>query len=298
MPVAIRYGVAFSHGNDDPVEFLHAAEPPERNDDGAPRAASQRPPLAPTVARLPTIAELQPAFSTGEVKAYAQAAIDPVSRDLVGYRGFAQWNHPEQGVLGPSIVEQMASDTALAPVLDLYVARETATLLVVAAREKPLAQYTTASRRLLEDIYTEQRLDEIATAYFLPMHRIHLLINATMLRSATTRLRDALRALADADLSLVLASLSDPHVAVEELLQLGFRGLEFSAQLIHEAASDPALRDVVTDLTDRAHRADLLVGANDISTPEQHDTLQQVRCDLASGDLYASKQLTETLIDE
>ena len=298
MPVAIRYGVAFSHGNDDPVEFLHAAAPPQRNDDTARRAGSQRPLLAPTVAGLPTIAELQPAFSTGEVKAYAQAVIDPVSRDLVGYRGFAQWNHPERGVLGPSIVEQVAGDTALAPVLDLYVARETATLLVLAAREKPFAQYTAASRRLLEDMYTEQRLDEIAAAYFLAMHQIHLLIDATMLRSATTRLRDALRALADADLSLVLANVSDPHVALEELLQLGFRGLELSPQLINETASNSALRDVVTDLTDRAHRADLLVGANDIGTQQQHDTLEQIRCDLATGDLYAPKQLTETLIDE
>jgi EAL domain-containing protein (putative c-di-GMP-specific phosphodiesterase class I)/GGDEF domain-containing protein len=298
MPIAMRYGVAFSHGNDDPVEFLQAAVPTQRNDDTTGRTGPQRPVLTPTVAGLPTIAELQPAFSTGEVKAYAQAVVDPVSRELVGYRGFAQWNHPHRGLLGPSIVAQVARDTALAPVLDLYVARETATLLVVATRQRPLAQYTPASRRLLEDIYTEQRLDEIAAAYFLTMHQIHLLIDATVLMNATTGLRDALRALADADLALVLANVSGPDIDLENLLQLGFRTLELSSQLINATVSDPDLRNVVVSLTDRAHRADLRVGANDISTEQQHETIQHIRCDLATGDLYAPKQLTENLIDE
>jgi EAL domain-containing protein (putative c-di-GMP-specific phosphodiesterase class I)/GGDEF domain-containing protein len=298
MPVAIRYGVAFSHGNDDPVEFLHAAAPPQRNIDTTGRAASERRALEPTGMRLPTVAELQPAFSLGEVKAYAQAVIDPTSRTLVGYRGFAQWHHQERGVLGPSIIEQIAGDTALASVIDLYVARQTATLLVVASRERPLAQYTTASRRTLLDIYTEQRLDEIATAYFLAMHQIHLLIDATTLTNATTRLRDAIRALADTDLTLVLANVSDPALDLEDLAELGFRTLELSSQLVNQAAINPTLRNVVVDLTDRAHRAEILVAANDINTEQQHDTIQQIRCDLATGDLYAPKQPTENLIDE
>jgi EAL domain-containing protein (putative c-di-GMP-specific phosphodiesterase class I) len=261
-------------------------------------AESQRRALESTGLGLPTIDELQPAFSLGKVKAYAQAVIDPASRALVGYRGFAQWHHQERGVLGPSIVEQVAGDSALAPLVDLYVARETATLLVFAARETPLAQYTTASRRTLVDLYTEQRLDEIAAAYFLAMHEIHLLIDAAVLRSATTRVRDALRALADADLALVLANVSDPDVDLEDLLRLGFRALELSPQLVNETAINPTLRTMVVALTDRAHRADLLVGANGISTEQQHDTIQQIRCDLASGDLYAPKELTENLIDE
>jgi PAS domain S-box-containing protein len=299
LPIAMSYRVAFSQGTDDPVAFLHAAAPSQRNPDSTSTAeARQREHEADHGFGLPTVAELQPAYGHGEVAAYAQVVVDPGTGARVGYRGFAQWHHRERGVLGPSTVEQIAGDAAVAPVIDLYVARETAALLVAAARERPLAQYTTASRRLLLDIYTEQRLDEIARAYFLAMHQIHLLIDATVIINATAQMHDALRALADADLALVLANVSDPDVDLDELLRLGFRGLELSTDLVNESATNPARRSVVVDLSDRAHRADLLVGANGISTDEQHDTIVQFRCDLATGDLYGPKQLTENLIDE
>ncbi len=299
MPIAINYGVAFSQGHADPVAFLDAAAPLQRDADTSRGSGTQDPELEtkPGVG-LPTVAELQPAFSLGEVAAYAQAVIDLGSGELVGYRGFAQWHHPQRGVLGASIVEEIAGDTAVAPVIDLYVARETAALLVVAASGRPLAQYTTASTRTLLDIYTEQRLDEIARAYFLAPHQIHLLIDATVVRNATTRLRDALRALADTDLALMLANVSDPKVDLEDLLQLGFRALELSTELVNEAVINPTVRNVVVDLSDRAHRAGLLVSANGISTDQQHDTILQVGCDQATGDFYGPKQLTENLIAE
>ncbi len=299
MPIAINYGVAFGRGHDDPVAFLHAAAPLQRDADTTVRSGTQGPESeASSSAGLPSVAELQPAFSQGEVAAYAQAVIDPGSGALVGYRGFAQWHHQERGVLGPSIVQQIVGDTAVAPVIDLYVARETAALSVVAARGRPLSQYTTASTRMLLDIYTEQRLDEIARAYFLAPHQINLLIDATVVGDATMRLRDALRELADADFALMLANVSDPDVDLEDLLQLGFRALELSIELVDASAINPSVRNVVVGLSGRAHRAGLLVSANGISTDQQHDTIRQIRCDLATGDLYGPKQLTENLIDE
>jgi len=161
-----------------------------------------------------------------------------------------------------------------------------------------LSQYTAASTRTLLDVYTEQRLDEIARAYFLAPHQIHLLIDATVVRNATTPQRDALRELADADLALTLANVSDPDVDLENLLRLGFRALELSTELVNESVINAGVRNVVVDLSDRAHRAGLRVSANGITTDQQHDTIVQVGCDLATGDLYGPKQLTENLIAE
>jgi EAL domain-containing protein (putative c-di-GMP-specific phosphodiesterase class I) len=55
------------------------------------------------------------------------------------------------------------------------------------------------------------------------------------------------------------------------------------------------LHYAVAELIERAHDADLLISATGISTEQQHDTILQLHCDLASGDLYAPAQLTETI---
>jgi EAL domain-containing protein (putative c-di-GMP-specific phosphodiesterase class I) len=119
-----------------------------------------------------------------------------------------------------------------------------------------------------------------------------------MVGSASPPLRDALVSLADADLSLMLTGVHDLEVDLEDLARLGFRALELSPRLVKGVAADPALRDAVVDLTERAHRADLLIGANGISNERQHEAILQLRCDTATGDLYAPAQLTEVMGDE
>jgi EAL domain-containing protein (putative c-di-GMP-specific phosphodiesterase class I) len=106
-----------------------------------------------------------------------------------------------------------------------------------------------------------------------------------------------MRSLADADLSLVLAHVDDPEVDVDDLLRLGFCALELAPQLVNDIVESPALHYAVADLVERAHDADLLVSATEISNEQQHDTILQLQCDLASGDLYAPAQLTEIIAD-
>jgi EAL domain-containing protein (putative c-di-GMP-specific phosphodiesterase class I)/GGDEF domain-containing protein len=297
LPLRVSHGVAFSTGDDDPVELVRAAASLESELDTTSHGSAQSEAAERTAPEVSSIAELQVAFSHGEIKAYAQEVIDPRTSLLVGYRGSAQWPHRTNGVLGPATVAEIAADTTLAPVIDLYVARQTATLLIFATRGTTLAQYTPASARLLREVHTEQRFDEIAAAYFLAAHQLHLTIDARTVSDASSSLRDALRSLADADLSLVLADVHDPMVDIDGLLRLGFRGLELSPQLVDDIAGRPALHYAVADLVERAHDTDLLIGATGISNEQQHDTILRLRCDLASGDLYGPAQLTETIAD-
>jgi EAL domain-containing protein (putative c-di-GMP-specific phosphodiesterase class I) len=272
-PLRVTHAVAFSTGDDDPGALARAA-----------------------ATEISTIAELQFAFTRGDVLPYAQGVVDPRTRVSAGYRGFAQWHHPTKGVLGPATVAEISADTSLAPVIDLYVARQTATLVIFAAGTA-LAQYTPASVGLLLDVHTEQRFDEIAAAYFMAMHQFHLEIDARTLNEASPTLRSAMRSLADAELSLVLADVRDPEVDVDDLLRLGFRALELSPQLVSDISRSPALHYAVAELVERAHDADLLISATGISNEQQHDTILKLRCDLASGDLYVPAQLTEIIAD-
>src|SRR5262249_1023150 len=157
MTLTISHRIAFSTSDGDPVELVRTAASLQSDIDSTSHHRSQDTATGQAGTEAPELAALRLAFSQGGVKADAQAGIGRRTRLLVGYCGFAQWHHQTRGVLGPSVVAQIAADTELAPVIDLYVARETATLLVLAARETPLIQYTAVSTRLLLDVRTEQR---------------------------------------------------------------------------------------------------------------------------------------------
>src|SRR5262249_38644807 len=137
-----------------------------------------------------------------------------------------------------------------------------------------------------------------AMAYSLAMHQFHLAIEARTVLDASPSFRAALQSLADADLSLVLSYVQDPEVVdVDDLRRLGFRAMEFSPHLLNDIALRPALHYAVADLAEQAHDAGLLVSATEISNEQQHDTILRLRCDLATGDLYAPAKLTEIIAD-
>jgi EAL domain-containing protein (putative c-di-GMP-specific phosphodiesterase class I)/GGDEF domain-containing protein len=298
ISLAMTYAVTFGTAGDDPAELVRGAASRQSGSDTKSGRRSHDSASEEAGAQTASIDELRIAFSQGEVKAYAQAVIDPRTRLLTGYRGLPQWHHRTRGVVGPSTIAEISTDTALAPVVDLFIARETAALLVLVSRDTALDQYTSASTRLILDLHTEQHFDEIAAANFLTMQQLHLTVDAGTVSAASQSLRDALRSLADADLSLVLADLVDPRVDLDDVLRLGFRSLELSRQLVKDVATDQARRDVLSDLVERAHRADLLVAAYGVSDEQEHDTVLQLRCDLATGDFYAPAQLIETIADE
>jgi EAL domain-containing protein (putative c-di-GMP-specific phosphodiesterase class I) len=297
VPVTISHRVAFSAGDRDPAELLRIAAT-RPSDIEVDRQRSQPPATRPAGAEAVELAELQLAFSHGAIKAYAQAIVEPRTTSRVGYRGFAQWHHHTRGVLGPSTVADIAADTSLAPVIDLHVARETATLLVLAPRASTLVQQTAVSARLLLDVRAEQYFDEIAAAFFLAMHQFRIAVDARRVSAASLPMRDALRSLADAGLSLVLGDVRDREVDLDDLARLGFRALDLSPDLVADATVNPVVREAVVELVERAHRANLLVGASGVDTEPQHETILRLRCDAATGDFYAPAQLAEVIGDE
>ena len=300
LAIDVRWGIAVSAGDHDPAELVREAAfvPPDTDVTGVAARVDAPGAADPVSTGRPTVEELQLAFSHGELRAYAQPVIEPSSRALVGYRGFAQWDRDALGAVSASTVADITANTGLATVLDLYVARETAALLVCLTRDTPLAQYTPASERLLLDVHTEQLLNEIAMAYFLTSHQLHLAVDASLVAGASRQLRDALRSLADADISLVLAGLQDADVDTDELHLMGFRALELSPRLTHDLAIDQSTRRAVSELADHAHRAQLLVYAGGVGTKDEHDAIVELGVDLATGDLYAPARPTEQLADD
>ena len=137
--------------------------------------------------------EFRVGMTCGEVRPYAQPVVDLASGLLIGYRGFARWQHRHLGMLEAAAFIGMISETPLANQVDLYVARETAAVLTLTTRtdERPCL-YTPLSRRSIEDVRTEQYLSEITDAFFLTPSQLRLQVARPLLDEWTPSLENAL----------------------------------------------------------------------------------------------------------
>ncbi len=189
----------------------------------------------------------------------------------------------------------MIAESVLANEVELYVARETAAMLTVVAREHTrLRCYFPVSKRVLADIRTEQYLWEIAEAFSLRVQHLCLQVDRPLLEDWTPALQDALVSLGDAGVTLVVTGIDDA-ADVSAVAALGFAEIHVSEALARAAASDRTAQRMVADIVGLAHDASLLVVATGVDDSRQRDALIPTEIDLATGDLYGAPRQTDTI---
>jgi len=243
---------------------------------------------------LPTMDEFRIAMSHGDVRAYAQPVVHLGSGLVVGYEGSARWNHRRLGMLDALAFVDMISETPLANQVDLFVARETAAVLALTTRDRPLSLYAPASRRLIADVRTEQYLCEIVDAFSLSMNQVRLEIASVLEENWTPALLDALQSLRDAGITLVAA---DVEVAsdAQRLVEVGFGELHLSQSLTNALAAGAGARQVVSEIVQIAHARGVLVAGAGVDDPQHHHELVEAGCDLATGGLYGVAEPANTI---
>jgi diguanylate cyclase (GGDEF)-like protein len=294
---SVTCGTSFGKPGDDTEELIRRASVARGGEEALHPAAATSHEHADNIgapAGLITMNELRVGMSHGHIWPYVQPVVDVVSGAIVGYRGFPRWHHRVLGVLEPTTWSEMAARSDLASVIDLYVAREVAAAILVSTRDTPLRQYTPASERLIAEVRTEQQLSEIAEAFFLAMHQIHLEIPRSVLDDWSPSLDDALQALRDADLSFVLTGVDNPE-DLEGLARFGFAELHIAPDLVRDAIRDATAREALGSIARSAREQGMLVTALGVDEPMHRDQVVDAGCDFASGDLYGPPEPAKTI---
>jgi EAL domain-containing protein (putative c-di-GMP-specific phosphodiesterase class I)/GGDEF domain-containing protein len=291
VTLSVTCGVAFGEPGDDPavmirraVETMASEAPPRVVDDRRSREADA------TI----TMDDFRVSLSHGHVVPYAQPVVDLATGAVVGYRGCARWGHRSMGLLNAGAFIGMIADTPLANEVDLYVARETAAVLLLATRNRAPRLYTPVSKRLISDVRTEQYLSEIADAYFLTMGQMHLQLARPLLDHATPAFEDALQSLWDAGLAFVLTGVEQAS-EVDYPADRGFGEVHLSRRLVQSAATEPAAMQTIDEIVRVAHERGLLVAATGVHDRELERALVALGCDLATGDVFRQLEPTKSI---
>jgi EAL domain-containing protein (putative c-di-GMP-specific phosphodiesterase class I) len=294
MPL-VACGVGFAELGDDLADLIAEASAPRWNEAAASPSAMDAPRARTGRSdALPTMDEFRIAMSHGDVRSYARPVVHLGSGLIAGYEGSARWHHRRLGTLDALAFVDMISETLLANQVDLFVARETAAVLALTTRDRPLSMYAPASTRLIADVRTEQYLCEIVDAFSLSMDQMHLEVARVLEDNWTPALVDALQSLRDAGFTLVAA---DVEVASDarRLVEVGFGELHLSRSLTNALTTGAGARHVVSEIVQIAHGRGVLVAGAGVNDAQHHQELVEAGCDLATGDLYGAAEPANTI---
>lgn len=289
IDVAIAYGVAVAREGDAPAALLDRALAGLAV---GTRVTSRDEPAVPM--RTLTLDDFQVGMSHGQVRPYAQPVVELASGAVVGYRGTPRWLHRELGMLDADAFTGMIAETSMATVIDLYIVRETAGVVVLTSRDTPLRLYASVSRRLLEDVRAEQHLTEIAEAFFLRMHQLRLQISRPLLDEWTPGVQDALDSLSDADVAFALVDVSSAG-DVATFAAMGFAEVHASRSLVDAARGDVDARRSLAELVESAHEHGWIVGAPGVDDAQTDDLVRAAGVDLGWGRRYGRAEPTNTI---
>jgi PAS domain S-box-containing protein len=292
---SISCGVAFARPGDDAADLIHNAtaaiwrEPATRETASASHHSIGAGPDA-----YVTMDEFRLGLSHGDVRAYARPVAGLATGAVAGYEGILRWHHKRLGRLEASSFIAMIAESPLANQVDLYLARETAGVLTLRTRDRPLHFYTPISKRLVADAHTEQYLSEIADAFSLALDQMHLQLARRVIDGWSPTLDDALVALRAAGVVLALTGVeraSDVADAVER----GFGEVRLARRLAVAATHDQDARRTVTEISRRAREHGVPIVAAGVDDARIRDLFVEAGCDFGTGELYGELELSDTI---
>jgi diguanylate cyclase (GGDEF)-like protein/PAS domain S-box-containing protein len=243
------------------------------------------------VDRLEVEAELRRALERGELRVHYQPIVALDSGAMVGVEALARWQHPERGLLPPSVFIQLAEDCGLIEELGRWILGEacaqTRRWQVEHPRTEPLTVSVNVSPRQLRD---PRIVDDVARA-----------LRATALAPACLTLEITEGAMMqDTDVALVhLTALKalGVRLAVDDF-GTGYSSLSYLQRFpidvlkidrsfvlgIDRGPEDSALARAIVRL---AQTLRLVAVAEGVENEAQAALLRQLGCQLAQGYLFA-----------
>jgi len=198
--VGIALGCA--HTNDDPEGMLRKADAAmyRAKEQGPGRYAVFDPAMqARAQERLKLEAELGQALERGEFVLYYQPEVSLHDGAIVGFEALLRWQHPQRGLLQPSVFMPLAEETDLIVSIGRWVLEEACGQAKRWEEERPSAPSATIeinfSSRQLARRGLARTIEEVLTRADLQAHRLALDITETILIKASEDNAQALEAL-------------------------------------------------------------------------------------------------------
>jgi diguanylate cyclase (GGDEF)-like protein len=237
--------------------------------------------------QLSLLGELRHALEEEELRLYFQPKIDLATNRVAGAEVLMRWQHPTRGLLNPAAFVPFAEQTG-------FIRRMTRWVLDRAIAQG--AEWHRAGRALSLavnisaadiDVRLDSRVAGLLTRHQLPPCLLTLELTESGFIEDPERALRILAALAALGVTLSLDDFGTGYSSLSLLARMPVHEMKIDRSFVQGLMSDPEYAPMVRSAIDMGHSLGLKVVAEGIETKAAAGRLQEFRCDIGQGYLYA-----------
>lgn len=232
--------------------------------------------------------ELRGAWERGELSLAYQPVYRLSDRALVGAEALLRWQHPEQGLIPPSVFIEVAEQSGIIDTLGPLVLR---TACGDAARwrearapaDEPLFVSVNVSPRQLRGGDLPGTVAACLAASGLPARQLHVELTETAVIGDEAQVVDLLSQLRLMGVQVWLDDFGTGFSGLSHLRRVPVDGVKIDRSFVADIPRDPDDLALTTAIIAMAHSLDIIVVAEGVEKAEQSAALRDRGCDLAQG---------------
>jgi EAL domain-containing protein (putative c-di-GMP-specific phosphodiesterase class I) len=241
-------------------------------------------------------AALRLAVMRGDVRTYVVPLVDR-GGELVGYEAFPHWAGSPAGTHDAARLHDLADHGhGVRSAMDLRVLREVAAVAATSPGTVAPRVHAWIGASLLDDVYAEQYVWEIADAMGLSADRMHLMIDRALVADHDPKRRDTVQSLCDSGCEIVITSI-DRATDVEALVD-AYRATE--VRLVEDAVrrcvADARAWAQIEQVVAVAHRAGARVIAPGIDSSAERRAAFDLGADYTTGAVYGHGVAADSIV--
>jgi EAL domain-containing protein (putative c-di-GMP-specific phosphodiesterase class I) len=238
--------------------------------------------------------DLSGAVAGGQIEAYYQPQIDPVTGAIVAVEALSRWRHPSRGLVLPDSFIPLAEEEGLVEGIDERMLEDACawseTWWALGVRREVsvnVSAGTLATGRFF------RHLAETVDASGLPAGLVTIEITESQGIPDLPLVIRNLLTVRERGVGVSLDDLGIGHSSVERMTRLPLTEVKLDQSLVQKVTS--ASTELIRAVVEHAEQRGLRVVAEGIQTEEQLDRIRELGCDRAQGFLIAPPMPREAL---
>ena len=231
--------------------------------------------------------ELRGAWDRGELSLVYQPLFRLADRRLVGAEALLRWNHPEHGLVAPSVFIDVAEQSGLIEAIGPQVLRAACADAVRWERAQrdgePLFVSVNVSPRQLRSADLPQVVAACLLETGLDASRLHLELTETAVIGDEAHAHTMLTRLRETGVKVWLDDFGTGFSGLSHLRRVPVDGVKIDRSFVADVLRDPDDLALTTAIIAMAHSLAITVVAEGVEKEGQYTILRERGCDLAQG---------------
>ncbi len=219
---------------------------------------------------------------------FFQPKVELTTGRLMGAEALARWNHPEQGVIGPSaFIPPLEQGGKMDELTFLMLEKAAAACRQLHDKGYALSVSVNLSLVSLGDTTLADRITQVVRDAGVDPQCITLEITESAAMTDVAHALENLARLRMRGFGLSIDDYGTGYASMQQITRIAFTELKIDRSFVKDFATNQALHIVVKSSIKMAHKLQVKSVAEGVETQQDWDTLKDMRCDTAQGYLIA-----------